>query len=90
MCVRPQRDRLTFAAGCTDRYHVEGVVLKSAPARQEVTVSHGCIPGYDNASDKAGARNRTDMAEVPDESCRSSVDPSAMHRETNASGALPE
>lgn len=38
-----------FVVGCTDRYSVEGVVLKSAPQRREVTVSHAAIPGYMDA-----------------------------------------
>jgi protein SCO1 len=38
-----------LAAGCTDRYQVEGVVLRNMPERGEVTVSHAAIPGYMDA-----------------------------------------
>ena len=35
-----------LAAGCAKRYPVEGVVLRSSPERNEVTISHRDIAGY--------------------------------------------
>lgn len=38
---------LALACGsCTKRYRVEGIVLGTTPARSEILVSHGEVPGY--------------------------------------------
>jgi protein SCO1/2 len=36
-------------AGCAHRFNVEGVLLKTAPEREEITVSHDPVPGFMDA-----------------------------------------
>jgi protein SCO1 len=40
---------LVVLSGCTHRYAVEGVLVKTSPARDQLTISHDPIPGYMDA-----------------------------------------
>jgi len=40
---------LLTSVGCTRHYQAEGVVLRSAPEKREIVVSHAPIPGYMDA-----------------------------------------